>query len=80
MKKRPALALGQPVPARARRKDRRYRRILMTETAAPPHTARPLSEHPAHALQAVSLQDYEEVVTARACFLDFLLTRSEEQE
>ena len=52
----------------------------MTETAAPPNTARPLSEHPAHALQAVSLQDYEEVVTARACFLDSLLARSEERE
>lgn len=51
----------------------------MTPATAPPSTAPPLSEQPADSLQAVSLQDYEQVVTARASFLDFLLARTEEQ-
>ncbi|WP_461170288.1 hypothetical protein [Arthrobacter sp. Z1-15] len=52
----------------------------MTIATAPPHAAPPASAQPAHVLQAVSLQDYEEVVTARASFLDFLLAGAEDRE
>jgi hypothetical protein len=52
----------------------------MNMTTAPPQPGLPLAEQPPHNLLAVSLQDYEQVVTARASFLDFLLARTEGQE
>ena len=47
---------------------------------APPEAAPPSAEQPPHSLLAVSMQDYEQVVTARASFLDFLLARTGGQE
>jgi hypothetical protein len=53
----------------------------MNITTAPPQPGlAPLAEQAPHNLLAVSLQDYEQVVTARASFLDFLLARTEGQE
>ena len=52
----------------------------MNLTTAPPKAAPHTPEQSPHSLLAVSLQDYEQVVTARASFLDFLLARTEGQE
>lgn len=46
----------------------------MDNTSAPLHTDPRHTDPP---LQAVSLQDYEQLVTVRASFVDFLLRRPE---
>jgi hypothetical protein len=52
----------------------------MNITTAPPQAGLPPAGQPPQNLLAVSLQDYEQAVTARACFLDFLLARTGGQE
>ncbi|WAP51301.1 hypothetical protein OL239_15935 [Arthrobacter sp. ATA002] len=46
----------------------------------PAHPRAASSEQPDTVLQAVSLHDYEQVVTARASFVDFLLAGTEDRQ
>ena len=72
MKKRPVLASGHPVQARARERSGAPRRTAMDfaiPNAPPADHGAIRSAEP----RAVSLQDYESLTRARAEFVDFLL-------
>ena len=73
MKKRPVLASGQPVQARARERSGAPRRTAMDFAIPTPPAATHAPTVPAEP-RAVSLQDYESITRARAEFVDFLLS------
>ena len=83
MKKWPALALGQPVWARAAERTGARRRMPMNnsvDTANRPGAGRPAdtADQGVAEPHGVSLSDYRVITSARKEFLDFLLARSEQ--